>query len=70
MTDTKEFFNLKNDIGEQNDMYNSPEQAASVAQLQKDWDEWNKSNMRYQFWDYPDHKKHQLELYEGQRNVK
>ncbi|MDZ8117539.1 sulfatase-like hydrolase/transferase [Pontiella agarivorans] len=68
--EVKEFFNLKNDAGEQNDLYQSPEQAAVVEQLQNAWDEWNKDNIRYQFWDYPDHKKHQKELYENQRNVR
>ncbi|QBG46871.1 hypothetical protein EGM51_05485 [Verrucomicrobia bacterium S94] len=68
--DVKEFFNLGKDAGEQNDLYHSPEQAEMVNQLQQDWDEWNKDNIRYQFWDYPDHKKHQKELYENQRNVR
>ncbi|VGO22474.1 sulfatase-like hydrolase/transferase [Pontiella sulfatireligans] len=66
-SDLKEHYDLSKDPSEQNNLMSSPENAARVLRLQADWDEWNKSNIRYQFWDFPDHKKELQKVYEGQR---
>ena len=65
-TDTKEHYNLRRDPGELKDL-NTPEHQAAVKQLQADWDAWNKSNTRYQFWDYTEHHRQTKMLFESQR---
>lgn len=65
-SDKKEYYNLNNDPSETTDL-NNPEHAATVDRLQAKWDDWNKDNIRYQFWDFPDHYKQQDQLYQSQR---